>query len=63
MCHDVWTQIEKQILRDAMAEMEKRHEEYLNQPNLARLDLVGEWIAYKFMLGISYPDGTFRRFS
>lgn len=55
MCHDVWTQMEKQILRDAMAEMEKMHEEYLNQPD--RLDfIVSKWISYKFMYGVSYPE-------
>ncbi len=54
MCHDVWTQMEKVILRNAMAEMEKMHEEYLNQPNSDPLP--GHyWISYKFLFGVSYP--------
>ena len=54
MCHAVWTQIEKQILRDACAEMEKKHEEYLNQPSLE----FGRWFSYKFTYKALYPyDG------
>ena len=30
-CHDVWGEVEKQILREACAVMRKRHEDYLNQ--------------------------------
>jgi hypothetical protein len=30
-CHQTWSKLEKQVLRDAMAAMRLKHEEYLNQ--------------------------------